>query len=123
MVASSGEWMSQGQRGKAWCGEKLLLGGYSQRLILPPAAPPPQRSRKLVRSVGGPTMALGGERRVLQGHRKDTKCKGSAGSLCMPSRAQSCWQLNPVFSNLRIHWASLLSFSSVRLEAAQGWGL
>lgn len=123
MVASSGEWMSQGQRGKAWCGEKLLLGGYSQRLILPPAAPPSPEKQKAGEVSGRAHDGTGRERRVLQGHRKDTKCKGSAGSLCMPSWAQSCWQLNQIFSNLRIHWASLLSFSSVRLEAAQGWGL
>lgn len=41
----------------------------------------------------------------------------------MTSWVQTCWQLSRTFSNLRIHWDYLLSFSSVRLEAAQGWGL
>lgn len=44
--------------------------------------PTPGRSRKPVRSVGGTTVALGGERRVLQGHRERVVKVGALQDPC-----------------------------------------
>lgn len=115
--------MSQGQSGKAWPGDRLLLGGYSQRLSLPPASPPREKQKAGEVSGWDHSGPGRGEEGVARAQREGGKGRGSAGSLCMTSWAQTCWQLSRTFSNLRIHWDYLLSFSSVRLEAAQGWGL
>lgn len=78
VMASSGEWISQGQSGTAWSGEAAPARTLSE--ADPSSSCPTRRSRKPVRSVSRHMRALGGRRGGCKGPEKTVK-QGLCGVL------------------------------------------